>query len=233
MGLSKLWELQEMQLRLQELQRQLQASGLARELKREKQRLETCQETVRARMQEREELRRQIASLERACQDLAARKKQLEGKLYSGETSNPKELNNIQHKIDTTAGELAREEERAMELALQQEQLEEWLKENVSKLQAGKAAYREKLDQYRTWREGLQQEMDVLAVNAARLEGEIDSKLLALYSDLQRRLGTKVLARVVKGTCSGCHLVVPPVLLREARAGKFIYCESCGRLLLP
>ncbi|MBC7325118.1 MAG: hypothetical protein H5T99_07375 [Moorella sp. (in: Bacteria)] len=233
MGLSKLWELQEMQLRLQELQRQLQASTLARELKREKERLEACQETVRAKIQERENLTRQLAEAEGACQKLSARRKQLEGRLYSGETNNPKELNNIQHKIDTTAGELAREEEKAMELELQQEQLEAWLKENVGRLQAEKAAYREKLAQYRTWREGLQQEMDVLAVNAARLEGEIEPGLLSLYTGLQHRLGTRAIARVVKGTCSGCHLVVPPVLLREARTGKIIYCESCGRLLLP
>ncbi|MDN5345219.1 MAG: uncharacterized protein PWQ18_1333 [Clostridia bacterium] len=233
MGLSKLWELQEMQLRLQGLQQQLQASGLARELKKEKERLEACQATVRAKMEEREALRRQATALEGTCRDLAARKKQLEAKLYSGETNNPKELNNIQHRIDTTAGELAREEEKAMELELQQEQLEAWLQENVARLQADKANYRENLAHYRSWREGLQQEMDVLAVNTSQLEGEIEPDLLVLFNNLQRRLGTRALAKVVKGTCSGCHLVIPAVLLREARGGKFIYCESCGRLLLP
>jgi len=233
MGLSKLWELQEMQLRLQERQRQLQTCSLARELKREKDRLEACQETIREKMQQQEDLARQLAGLEGYCQQLSTRRKQLEGKLYSGETNNPKELNSIQQKMDTTAGELAREEDKAMELQLQQEQLEGWLKENTSSFRAAKAAYREKLAQYRTWREGLQQEIDVLAVNTAQMEGEIEPGLLSLYTTLQHRLGVMAIARVVKGTCSGCHLVVPPVLLREARNGKFIYCESCGRLLLP
>lgn len=233
MGISQLWRLQEMQIRHQELQQKLQTSTLARELKREKERLEAFQETTLARGKESEQLNREIDELERTYQNLQAKKKQFEGKLYSGTINNPKELNNLQHQVEITTQELARAEDSLMELNVKREQLEEWLAVNNAQLHADKAAYRERLVQYRTWREGLKQEMDVLKVNVTQLEAEIEPGLRIFYSDLQRRLGLKALARVIKGSCSGCNLIIPPVLLFEARSGKLVYCENCGRLILP
>jgi len=233
MGLSQLWQLQEMQLHHQELQQKLQTSTLARELKREKERLEAFQETTLARGKESEQLNREIDKLERTYQNLQAKKKQFEGKLYSGTINNPKELNNLQHQVEITTQELARAEDSLIELDVKREQLEEWLAVNNDQLHADKAAYRERLAQYRAWREGLKREMNVLKVNVTQLEGEIEPELRIFYSDLQRRLGLKALARVVKGSCSGCNLIIPPVLILEARSGKLIYCENCGRLILP
>lgn len=233
MGLSQLWDLQEMHLRRQELQRQLQTSALARELKKEKERLEALRESVRTRMQEREELLQEIAVREKVCHDLQTKRKHLEMKLYSGTTNNPKELSNLQQQMATIVTDLQAEEEKTLEITSRREELDNWLATSTATLQAGRQAYREKLAGYRTWLAGLQQEIDVLAVNAAQLEAEIEPHLLDLYCQLRRRLGVRALARVVKGSCSGCNLIIPSFLLREIRSGKTVYCESCGRLLLP
>lgn len=233
MGLSQLWQLQEMQLRQQELQRKLHTSALARELKAEKGRLEAVQAEVKARNKELEQLNRELAAYEQDYRRRQDKRKKIEDILYSGTINNPKELENLQLQVNNTDQELSQQEDKLIELTLKREQLEEWLTLTSNHLRKDKAAYRSKLAQYRTWRKGIKQEIDVLAVIVSQLFEEIEPELCKFYHDLQRRLGLKALARVVKGSCSGCNLIIPSVLLVEIRAGKRIYCENCGRLILP
>lgn len=233
MGLSQLWQLQELQLRQQDLQKKLQTSTLARELKKEKKRLEIFQGATLARGGELEQINKKIAQLEYACQSLQDKRNKVENNLYSGATNNPKELNNLQHQVETTIMELSRQEDKVVELTEKREQLEKWMTININRLHTEKAAYREKLTQYRAWRESLMQEMDILKATVSQLESEIEPKLRSFYTDLQQRLGVMALARAVKGTCSGCNLMIPPVLLLDIRAGQRVYCENCGRLILP
>jgi predicted nucleic acid-binding Zn-ribbon protein len=233
MGLSQLWQLQEMQLRQQELQHELQSSTLAKELKGEKLRLEALQAEITDRGRELERLKREIAALEQDYQGLQDKRKKTEGNLYGGTINNPKELKNLQTQVENTDQELSRQEERLVELTLKIEQLEEWMALNNNRLHNDKVVYRSKLAHYRTWRENIKQEIDVLAVTVNQLTEEIEPELFRFFSDLQRRLGIKALARTVKGSCSGCNLIIPPMLLVEIRAGKRIYCENCGRLILP
>ncbi|MDK2821528.1 MAG: uncharacterized protein PWP31_1493 [Clostridia bacterium] len=233
MGLSKLWELQEIQLRQHNLEDQLKNSTLAFELKKEKERLTAFQEKIRSKMLEYKQLKKEIKNLESTCKDLEFKKNSIKNKLYSGEVNNFKELYGLEQQIEASTNDLAHEEEKYLELLLEQERLEGWLKVNSQKLKEEKEDYRKKLEKYRAWHDDLQQEIDILKVNAIQIEQDIEPSLRDIYVSLKKRLGNKALARVVKGTCSGCNLVIPPVLLRKVRSGKIVYCESCDRLLLP
>jgi len=221
-----------MQLRLRSLQQELKASAPARELKREKERLESYQRNIQEKNKELEQLTRDIREKDSVCLSLRDKRRQLEHKLYSGDIRNLKELDNLQHKVQITGQEINLMEERIMELILHQERLKEWVVENNRQFLKDKADYRERLTRYRTWRESLIREIDILTVGVAQLEEEIETDLCKLLYKLQKHLGLKALARVEKGTCSSCHLAIPSVLLQEIRSGKLIYCESCGRLLL-
>lgn len=234
MGLSKLWQLQEMQLRCQELRNELKASTLARELKAKKEQLETLQNEIQAKNNEYKQSLKDITEREWTCQGLETKKKQIEDKLYSGKINNAKELKNLQSQVELTVKDITKLEKKIQELKTRCSELKDWLIENNSFLQAMKTSYKEELAEYRTWRQGREQEIDILTANAAQLEEDIDHKLSNMYKGLQKRLGTAALSRIInKDTCSYCHLIIPPVLLQEIRAGNHIYCENCGRLILP
>ena len=69
------------------------------------------------------------------------------------------------------------------------------------------------------------------AVTAATVNDE----LLARYEKLRAKLGGTGAARLVGGSCSGCHLTLSSMELdrvRKAPPDAVITCEQCGRILV-
>jgi hypothetical protein len=59
--------------------------------------------------------------------------------------------------------------------------------------------------------------------------------LLARYEQLRAKLGGTGAARLVGGSCSGCHLALSAMELdriRKAQPDAVITCEQCGRILV-
>ena len=79
-------------------------------------------------------------------------------------------------------------------------------------------------------------EADLVRVRAERdaLVGTVDAELLTEYDDLRKRLGGIAIARLVGGSCGGCHLSLPAVdvdRIKKLPPEAAAYCEECGRLL--
>jgi len=56
---------------------------------------------------------------------------------------------------------------------------------------------------------------------------------LAIYERIRKAKQGKAVVSIRKGTCGGCHHVVPPQKLLELRRHDRIYtCEFCGRILV-
>ena len=59
--------------------------------------------------------------------------------------------------------------------------------------------------------------------------------LLARYERLRTQLGGTGAARLVGGSCSGCHLSLPAMevdRIRKAPPDEVITCDQCGRILV-
>ena len=59
--------------------------------------------------------------------------------------------------------------------------------------------------------------------------------LIARYEQLRKKLGGTGAARLVGGSCGGCHLQLPAMELdrvKKAPPDAVIYCDQCGRILV-
>ena len=62
----------------------------------------------------------------------------------------------------------------------------------------------------------------------------VDPELLAEYDELRKRSGGIAIARLVGGSCGGCHLRLPAVdvdRIKKLSPDAPAHCEECGRLL--
>jgi predicted nucleic acid-binding Zn-ribbon protein len=69
----------------------------------------------------------------------------------------------------------------------------------------------------------------------ARLAEEVPADLLSRYEQLRTRLGGTGAARLVGGSCGGCHLQLPAMefdRVKKAPPDAIIYCDQCGRILV-
>ena len=79
---------------------------------------------------------------------------------------------------------------------------------------------------------------DVATERKARdeLAGATPAELAAQYDRLRARLGGIGAARLVNGACTGCHLALAATELdriRRAQADTVLFCEQCGRIVVP
>ena len=68
------------------------------------------------------------------------------------------------------------------------------------------------------------------------LAARVAPELAASYERLRAKLGGIGAAHLVGGACSGCHLQLPAGelhRLRHATPDSVVYCDQCGRILVP
>ena len=58
----------------------------------------------------------------------------------------------------------------------------------------------------------------------------IDTSAVSTYQELRQRKGLAV-AKVERGICQGCRIVLPNTDLQQAKGGGLVRCSSCGRII--
>jgi hypothetical protein len=154
--------------------------------------------------------------------------------LYSGTISNPRELQAMQDEIASLKRRISQLEDKEIELMEQIEPLDQQI--------AAFAASRTGLDERATSlraqiaEEEVAIDADLEKAHGERdaLAGSVDPSLLAEYEGLRPRLGGIAIARLVGGSCQGCHLSLSAVdvdRIKKLSPEEPAYCEECGRLL--
>ena len=204
--------LDELKVRIQRIHDEHVAAGvIAADLERDQARADSDVEQVR----------------ERATKDQVL--------LDSGQISDPKQLLNLQHELQS--------------LARRQNELEEIELEIMDRVEGANAAVREFADRYtKATAEGeiLQAEVDGLLaeIDAERqntvadrkeLSARIPADLISLYERIRVDSGGVGAAHLHRGQCQGCRLQLPPNEIEQLRAtpdDEVVRCEDCRRILI-
>ncbi len=55
----------------------------------------------------------------------------------------------------------------------------------------------------------------------------------ATYTRIRKAKGGRAVVPIVRGSCDGCHNIIPPQRQIEIKANKRVYnCEACGRIII-
>lgn len=194
-------------------------------------RLEQRAEEVEA---TRHELVRSQQRLEDEIASLTDKAEQHDKLLYSGTIGNPRELQTLQDEIASLRRRVGQLEDQELELM---EQIEPHEAE-LAALGADRAALDEQAAALRAQiaEEELAIEAELGVVQAERdgLLADVEPELLAEYTQLRSHAGGIAIARLVGGSCGGCHLGLSAVELdriKKLPPEAPVHCEECGRLL--
>jgi predicted nucleic acid-binding Zn-ribbon protein len=159
--------------------------------------------------------------------------KRSEQRLYSGNIKNPKELTDLQREIEALGRQRARIEDDMLEAMIMVEESEAEKKAADGMLSAVESTWQS--DQA-----GLKREQNELALRLSQLLSRRDQQarmadpaLLKAYTDLAQKKNGSAVAGLRDTTCQGCRLTIPVHKVKDAREGKLIYCDNCGRILNP
>ena len=180
-------------------------------------------------------LENQVASrtAESKLCDLEPKIKSIDDRLYSGNVTSERQYQAMEEERGFLDDQRGEEEDRVLELMVTIEELEGALTTtdaSVERLTDEKSTERAELT---VEIQQLEEELGMLNQKRTGLLEDIPPTILSTYEALLERRGGHAVARVERGMCEGCRLVLPTGEVSRARSSDTIHpCSSCGRILL-
>ena len=173
--------------------------------------------------------------LEREVAALEAKKAHASAQLYGGSVVAHKELEALQHEIDTLGRLMSEVDDRILEQMELAEPLDERIGELTPSLEEARAELLAAEQALAAATEVVDGALRATVAERTAAVAKVPEKLLGTYDALRGRLGGVGAARLDGARCTGCHLEIPAGELTEVRrapADEVVYCPECGRILV-
>jgi uncharacterized protein len=208
--------------RLQEIEEGL---GETEELTAARQALEDKNRVV-------EDLKARQTDLEWQVDEVRTKGAEVEGKLYGGKVTSPKELSDLDADLKSIKLLTARREDLLLTHLLELEEAESERQKAANEYAEVEASWRSNHDSLLEEQGRLRPEADELTASRDDRAAAIDGRALSLYKLLRERKGGVAVARVERGMCQGCRITLPAAILQNARSSSsLVQCVSCERIL--
>ncbi|MEJ2748864.1 MAG: C4-type zinc ribbon domain-containing protein [Anaerolineae bacterium] len=173
----------------------------------------------------------QKQDLDRELQNLKAKARSAEQRLYSGNVKNPKELTDLQHSIDSLGRQRAVLEDEILEAMIMIEDAEAEKDAADEALRTIQADWEQAQGSLKKEQNELALRLHVLTGLRQTRLGTITAESLAEYEVISRQAKGVAVVKIKNSICTGCSLNVSAQKEKEAREGKKVYCANCGRIL--
>lgn len=223
--------LQERDLRLQDLRKELERIPKQQDLA--KQRLAAHEKAVadaKAAVQENE------VAIKGVELDIGTRKESISRlKTQQFETKKNEEYQALGVKVAHYGEEIDDLETRELELMERGDQLKSLLAEAETAYGRTKGGVDEEVETLQVRADQFSRETESLEEERKQLLVGMEEETISIYERLLQKLGAPVVVPITRARqCLGCHVKATPATMIRVQAGKeLVNCENCGRILYP
>jgi predicted nucleic acid-binding Zn-ribbon protein len=223
----QLYKLQQLDLELQKKQQEL--NEVENQLSDNKA-LVVAESKVASQKEQLEDAKRKQKSSEWELEDLQEKVRQIDSKLYSGKTKDPKELVNLEKEAKGLNSQIRTKEDALLGLMSQVEEIEAKVKTTAEEVERLKREWEQRQETFRPRKSEIETVLAKLRGDRNGLAQQIDSEAFNIYERIRLTKGQAVV-KVERGRCLGCHITVPTSQWQKAKAGDLIQCNNCSRIL--
>ena len=223
----QLYKLQQVDLELQRKQQEL--NDVENRLSDDKD-LVAAESELASQKEQLEDARKKQKNAEWELGDLQEKVRQIDSKLYSGATKDPKELVNLEKEVKSLRSQIRPKEDALLGLMSQVEEIEAKVKTTTEELERLKQEWGQGQETLGQRKSEVEAVLAKLREDRNRLAQQIDSEALNTYERL-RLTSEQAVVKVERGKCQGCHITVPTSQWQKAKAGDLIQCTSCSKIL--
>jgi predicted nucleic acid-binding Zn-ribbon protein len=223
----QLYKLQQLDLELQERQQEL--NEVENQLSDNKA-LVAAESKLASQKEQLEDARKQQKSSEWELEDFQEKVRQIDSKLYSGKTKDPKELVNLEKEVKGLKSQIRTKEDDLLGLMSQVEEIEAKVKTTAEEVERLKREWEQRQEISKPKKSELETVLAELREDRDELAQHIDSEAFNIYERIRLTRGQAVV-KVERGRCLGCHIFVPTSQWQKVKAGDLIQCNNCSRIL--
>jgi uncharacterized protein len=232
-GLSRLLELQEIDLSIDRLRSRRDELESGEEARQARARLEEAEGRVGEQKLALDSVEREVRRLEGEADSLGRKAAAEEQRLYDGSVANPKELESIQHEVANLKQRRSRVEDELLEQMMRREDMEERIRQAEAEVDEARARFAEIQGESVHELEEIGRSLATRTVEREQLAPEFDEELLELYQDLRQQKRGVGVAALEDGVCQGCHQKLSALEFeRLKRTTGVKRCEYCRRILM-
>jgi predicted nucleic acid-binding Zn-ribbon protein len=176
------------------------------------------------------EMEKQQRDVEWEIEDLRTSIAQVNDKLYSGATKNPKELVSLEKEVGIFKAKLREKEDILLNLMTEIETIQDKIKLDGGRLKKLEMEWEQEQKSLTQKQAKVENRLSGLSQKRQAVASEITPQTLELYEGIRLRKGQAVV-KVAQGRCNGCHLTLSMNEWQRARAGDLAQCSSCGRII--
>src|SRR5882762_1111542 len=190
--------------------------------------------------------RAEVASAKEAHAQITAERKKLEfdvqqwkdrARKYrdqSGAVKTNESFKALQHEIANAEAEVAKAEDRQLDVMMAGEELDRRVKLAESRLREAEQAVAAERKEIQAQGAEKKKQLDAVLAERERIIGPVPEDLRELYARIAKRHNGTAMAEARDGQCRGCGMRVLPHILQELRTEtneEVFRCESCGLIL--
>jgi predicted nucleic acid-binding Zn-ribbon protein len=223
--------------RLQQIDDEIEAGkdrlGQVIRSQRETEELLAARRRVDAAANELHEHRSTQTNLNLELKSLNSKAKRSELRLYSGTIKNPKELEDLQHELESLTKRRATLEDELLEAMILVEEAQEEDEAARASLSEKEAAWNQDQADLKQEQEELIARINELTMQRKKHVTLLTSESLQQYDNARRRAGSTAVVLMKNNRCGGCQVTIPANLVKAVNEGQLAQCDSCSRILCP
>jgi predicted nucleic acid-binding Zn-ribbon protein len=230
--IQSLLKLQELDMERLALETALKELPVQKEIDRLEEGLSVLQEKLSSAELELNRVRKEQKHEEWAIKDVTMTIDSISRKLYGGEVTNPREIENMRYRLDTLETTKRKLEDDVIGLMEKAEALESEitginLESTQKKTEVGELTGKRDSEIA-----DISAKLTDMIEAREKLQVQISGSLLKKYEQLLRDRGASVVAPIRGNICGGCHVALPSSIIILAKPNnKIVRCENCGRIL--
>lgn len=179
------------------------------------------------------DIKRELLRAEADVEQVVVRLERDERRLTEGSAA-PKELEKLQHEIETLSARRAELEEVELEIMLRVDSIKSRLEELQSEEASLSASYGEIEARKNAVSSQIEEEIASIHSERNATASTVDAALLELYEKIRSSTGTGA-AALREGRCDGCHLAINSVeigRMKTLASDEVVHCEECRCILV-
>ena len=158
--------------------------------------------------------------------------RQVEGKLYGGSITNPRELEASEKEATYLRSQLQELDDRVLATMVAQEESQEKYRSLENELRQAEKNWKKSQSELAKEQLGLEKTLKTMESRRRSLVSDVEQPQLKLYENIRLSRGGQAIAKVERGRCRACSMALPTHHLQRARLGREpVLCSSCGRIL--
>ncbi|NLZ90817.1 MAG: hypothetical protein GX918_02725 [Clostridiales bacterium] len=227
-----LWDLQGLDSRIGELEKELAVYTGKKKLRELKAKFDREKDLLKKDEAALMEAIKSSKSNRGRVQELKYNFEKTEEKLYSGEVSNMKQLEGMQKNLEEMQRNIETLETAYGAFQAERARLEERVKKSRAKLKKYKNIFDRLKEEYLEREKKAREEYDELTKQREELVKKIEDWVMDRYNRVRLGMDTAVVT-IEDGKCGGCHMEVSVMYTERLKEDEMVNCETCGRILYP